>query len=102
MKELMNIALNPIVKDEESLREPQPAGSGTRKGRIERYLAEDHRLAAMYRKFQRHAAPVITSNYDITSRCNLHCEGCLFFEGTDYLGHCDDQPPDAFDRFFER
>lgn len=27
---------------------------------------------------------LVTSNYDIADRCNLHCEGCLFFAGNDY------------------
>ena len=24
------------------------------------------------------------SNFDLTSRCNLRCEGCFYFEGDDY------------------
>ncbi|MGB5340123.1 MAG: radical SAM protein, partial [Gammaproteobacteria bacterium] len=102
MKELANSACSPASGHADSRRDPQAPGAGKKPGRIERYLAEDPRLAAIYARFQRHAAPVITSNYDITSRCNLRCEGCLFFAGTDYQGHHDDRSLDDYDAFFAR
>ncbi|MCA1749460.1 MAG: hypothetical protein ABR601_00580 [Parasphingopyxis sp.] len=40
------------------------------------------------------------SNYDVTNRCNLRCEGCLFFAGDDYLDHDDDPDLVAWDRLF--
>lgn len=41
------------------------------------------------------------SNYDITSVCNLTCEGCLYFEGEDYLGHQENKSLAAWDAFFK-
>lgn len=41
------------------------------------------------------------SNYDITSVCNLTCEGCLYFEGEDYLGHKENKSLDAWEAFFK-
>lgn len=68
--------------------------------RVQQYLAEDPALAAFYKKYRRHAAPLVSSNYDITDRCNLRCEGCLFFEGTDYHAHRDRRILEEYDRFF--
>lgn len=41
------------------------------------------------------------SNYDITSFCNLTCEGCLYFEGSDYLGHKESNSLDKWADFFQ-
>ncbi len=68
--------------------------------RVQQYLEEDPALAAFYKKYRHHAAPIISTNYDITDICNLRCEGCLFFEGTDYGAHRDERTPEEYDRFF--
>lgn len=44
--------------------------------------------------------PLRPSQYDITSVCNLTCEGCLFFSGDDYLGHKDVSDLQAVEAFF--
>jgi MoaA/NifB/PqqE/SkfB family radical SAM enzyme len=53
--------------------------------RVEAYIAADPALRGRYerakalRKVARYS-----NNYDMTSRCNLSCEGCYYFEGDDY------------------
>lgn len=44
--------------------------------------------------------PLRPSQYDITSICNLTCEGCLFFSGDDYLGHKDAKDLQSIEAFF--
>src|ERR1700742_4549772 len=53
------------------------------------YLRRDGTLRERYAKLRRHSANIVGSNYDISAECNLRCEGCLFFEGADGLGHID-------------
>jgi hypothetical protein len=43
---------------------------------------------------------LVTSNYDLASRCNLHCEGCLFFAGDDYKQYAEVTDPGAWRAFF--
>jgi hypothetical protein len=53
--------------------------------KVQTYLAAHPALRKRYarakalRRVARYA-----NNYDITSRCNLFCEGCFYFEGDDY------------------
>lgn len=53
--------------------------------RIEAYLEECPSLRPAYAqaKALRRVAR-FSNNYDMTSRCNLFCEGCYYFEGDDY------------------
>lgn len=44
--------------------------------------------------------PLRPGQYDITSICNLTCEGCLFFSGDDYLGHKDTKDLISIEAFF--
>lgn len=44
--------------------------------------------------------PFRPSQYDLTSVCNLTCEGCLFFSGDDYLGHKDVTDLQRIEAFF--
>jgi hypothetical protein len=37
-----------------------------------------------FARLRRRIGRLVTSNYDISDRCNLRCEGCLFFAGDDY------------------
>ena len=55
---------------------------------------------AFWDEFRRSVLPLGPSQYDITSICNLSCEGCLFFSGSDYLGHRDLDDLAAVDAFF--
>lgn len=79
---------------------PQLFPASSKAARIQQYLDEAPGLAAFYRKYRRHVAPIISTNYDITDICNLRCEGCLFFAGTDYQAHRDERTPEEYDRFF--
>jgi hypothetical protein len=53
-----------------------------------------------YRRLRARVGRVVPSNYDISDRCNLRCEGCLFFEGSDRLSHLDSAGPAQWDDFF--
>src|SRR5579875_2703375 len=46
--------------------------------------APGERGETAFRHLRRHVGRLVTSNYDLTDRCNLQCEGCLFFAGDDY------------------
>jgi MoaA/NifB/PqqE/SkfB family radical SAM enzyme len=53
--------------------------------RVESYLTQAPELRPRYaraKEFRRILRQV--SNFDLTSRCNLRCEGCFYFEGDDY------------------
>jgi organic radical activating enzyme len=41
------------------------------------------------------------SNYDLTSSCNLRCEGCLYFSGDDYKKHEEEHDNEKWDKFFK-
>lgn len=79
-----------------------PASSNLTRGRLRSYLAKNPILAARFDKIRKYAYPIISSNYDITRECNLKCEGCLFFEGTDYQPHLDDKNERQWDQFFTK
>lgn len=51
-------------------------------------------------KLRRNILPLRPSQYDLTSVCNLTCEGCLFFSGTEYLAHQDTESQKLIDDFF--
>lgn len=40
-----------------------------------------------FARMRRRIGRLVTSNYDISDRCNLRCEGCLFFGGDDYKNY---------------
>jgi hypothetical protein len=46
-------------------------------------VAQSQRSPKLAFRFGRLASTVVGSNYDISDRCNLRCEGCLYFEGAD-------------------
>jgi hypothetical protein len=53
--------------------------------RIDAFLDECPELLPRYRRAKLIRRVVRKShNYDLTSRCNLFCEGCFYFEGEDY------------------
>lgn len=53
--------------------------------RVQAFIAQAPELGPRYaraKEFRRILRQV--SNFDLTSRCNLRCEGCFYFEGDDY------------------
>lgn len=55
---------------------------------------------AFWDALRRNILPLRPSQYDLTSVCNLSCEGCLFFSGTEYLDHQDTESENLMDDFF--
>jgi len=53
-----------------------------------------------YGELRARVGRIVPSNYDISDICNLRCEGCLFFDGADRLGHIDAADDAAWDSFF--
>jgi hypothetical protein len=74
--------------------------SQPRPGRLLEWLERDPELRARYVKWRKHASGVVGSNYDIARRCNLRCEGCLFFEGPDFVAHPDNKTEAEWGAFF--
>jgi hypothetical protein len=58
-------------------------------------------LRTRYARLRQHASGIVTSNYDVSDVCNLRCEGCLYFEGSDRDGHADTASDAAWARMFE-
>lgn len=56
---------------------------------------------ARYMNLRRRVGRLVGSNYDISDRCNLHCEGCLFFAGDDYKNFTPDQDVRKWGAFFQ-
>jgi hypothetical protein len=70
--------------------------------RVQAFLTEDPALAPRYaraREFRRILRKV--SNFDLTSRCNLRCEGCFYFDGDDYKQATEQEDLAAWRAFFE-
>jgi hypothetical protein len=67
---------------------------------LQSYFARDLSLRERYRRVRRVAFGIAGSNYDVSRTCNLKCEGCLFFEGDDYLAHGDDGSEADWDAMF--
>ncbi len=47
-------------------------------------------------------ANIVHSNYDITKKCNMTCNGCYFFEGDDYKNHQEISSLEEWDNFFKQ
>lgn len=76
-------------------------GSADRRWRsLDDYFARDPALAPRFARLRRHAFGIAGSNYDISDICNLRCEGCLYFEGADRIGHGDSAGDDAWEALF--
>ncbi len=78
------------------------AGSGGLRGLLKDCLSDPElrRRYARARKFRditRHAC-----NYDMTSRCNLYCEGCFYFEGDAQTRLRENTDIAVWDDFFRR
>ncbi len=63
-------------------------------------VLEDRKLADRYRALRRRVGRLVGSNYDLSNRCNLRCEGCLFFEGDDPARLREAGSDEEWDRFF--
>src|SRR5579872_5316443 len=69
--------------------------------KVDSYLAQKPALRARYlraKEFRRILRQV--SNFDLTSRCNLFCEGCFYFEGDDYKRAKEQESLDVWREFF--
>jgi hypothetical protein len=64
------------------------------------YFERDPMLLQRYRRLRRHAGGIVASNYDVSDRCNLLCEGCLYFAGSDRDGHADTRRDAEWDGLF--
>ena len=60
------------------------------------YLDDD----AFWGRLRQTILPLRPSQYDVTARCNLSCEGCLFFSGTEHLEHEEETDLLKLDRLF--
>lgn len=70
--------------------------------RIQSFIAEAPELGPRYaraKEFRRILRQV--SNFDLTSRCNLRCEGCFYFEGDDYKQATEQEDLARWHAFFE-
>lgn len=67
---------------------------------IKALFAQYPALKARYELVRRMAGHMHPSQYDVSDICNLKCEGCLYFAGTDRSGTHEEISPDAIDRFF--
>ncbi|HEY8614141.1 MAG TPA: hypothetical protein VIL69_23005, partial [Roseomonas sp.] len=70
--------------------------------RLRELLSPGHPLGQRYRELRRRVGDIRPSQYDISRRCNLSCEGCLFFLGSDYQEHGETRDTAALDRFFAK
>ncbi|WP_300754803.1 hypothetical protein [Janthinobacterium sp.] len=55
---------------------------------------------AYFRELNARLGTLKAANYDIVSKCNLRCEGCLFFEGEENEGHEDCRSLAEWDALF--
>jgi len=72
---------------------------------IDIYAAEqvDRRkmLIRRYRHLRKLQGRLVGSNYDIANRCNLMCEGCLYFSGGEYENFDDNADTESWSNFFQ-
>jgi hypothetical protein len=69
--------------------------------RIDAYLSQKPALKPRYQRAKAVRRVIRKShNYDLTSRCNLFCEGCFYFEGDDYKQAQEITDIKRWERFF--
>lgn len=68
---------------------------------LKQYLRQRPERKDLFIKIRKHTGSLVTSNYDISNECNLTCEGCLFFEGDNYLKHADTRTIDEYEQFWK-
>lgn len=71
-------------------------------GLLKKYFRQKPERKKLFFKIRKHTGSLVTSNYDISNECNLTCEGCLFFEGQNYLEHQDTKTLDEYDAFWKQ
>ncbi len=69
---------------------------------IARPLGRRGHLMERYRHLRKIQGRIFGSNYDVSNRCNLFCEGCLYFAGGEYKDFSDSNDTDSWDRFFAK
>lgn len=57
-------------------------------------------IKTLYEQIRRKAGHIRPSQYDVSDTCNLKCEGCLYFAGSDREGVDEEVALDVVDRFF--
>ena len=77
-----------------------PSGGEAQVASLRMLFRRDPALLRRYRRLRRHASGIVGSNYDVSDRCNLRCEGCLYFEGEDRAGHGDSAGLAAWEQMF--
>jgi sulfatase maturation enzyme AslB (radical SAM superfamily) len=63
-------------------------------------LAHNPEIEARFNEARRTARHMRPSQYDVADKCNLTCEGCLYFAGHDHDGTREVTSLDQVDRFF--
>ncbi len=58
-------------------------------------------LMERYRALRKVQGRLVGSNYDISNRCNLFCEGCLYFAGGEYKDFSDANDAETWNHFFK-
>jgi hypothetical protein len=66
----------------------------------ERVVNSGEKSRAFFDYLRKQVLPIRPSQYDLSNTCNLVCEGCLFFAGSDYEGHVPVTDLGQVDRFF--
>ena len=66
----------------------------------ERGAIEARKARVFFDYLRKQVLPIRPSQYDLSNTCNLVCEGCLFFAGSDYQGHVPVTDLEQVDRFF--
>jgi hypothetical protein len=69
-------------------------------GSSEFVVGQPERTRAFFDYLRKQVLPIRPSQYDLSNTCNLVCEGCLFFAGSDYEGHVPVTDLEQIDRFF--
>lgn len=59
-------------------------------------------LVTRYKKLRALHGRNLGSNYDISNRCNLFCEGCLYFAGGEFENYDDSAEDDTWQSFFAK
>jgi len=103
-----------MIKSTEA-RPPSPLGPDSEEARPSSFVAPSHDTARRIRAFIAQAPELgpryalakefrrilrQVSNVDVTSRCNLRCEGCFYFEGDDYKQATEEEELVAWRAFF--
>ena len=65
-------------------------------------INNDQELYDRFIDNRKQLSTLVTSNYDITKECNMTCEGCLFFDGEDYMQHHDSGSLEEWEAFFKK